>query len=548
MPKFTSLIIFGERRISVAEFDLIIKNGMVVDGTGTPGQQADVAIVGDKIAAIGRLEGSVARKTIDATGKVVCPGFIDTHSHSDLLVLDQPYIDPKVRQGVTTEVIGQDGMSLAPVRDEYLSAWKKAMAGLEGSYDVDWDWRSVREYLDRIESMDLGPNFAFLAPHGNIRLTVMGLDNREPTPDELEKMQDLLSQCLREGAFGLSTGMIYPPCCYAKTYEFVALGKVLADAGAVFVTHQRSEADDILNSADEILKIGRESGCRVHFSHFKVAGKKNWSKIDPLFEKLDRARADGMTISFDQYPYVAGSTMLGVILPPWAHDGGTDRLLERLKDPVLREKMKKDIREGIPGWDNFVDFAGLDGIFVTFVKTEKNQDAIGKNLVELGEMRGKEPLDAAFDLLLEEENVVGMVDFYGTEEHVVRIMTRPEQNVSTDGIMGAKPHPRLYGTFPRILGKYVREEKVMSLETAIYKMTGKPASVLGLKDRGILKEGFFADVVIFDPQTVKDTADYVNPRQYPVGIEYVFVNGKMIVECGQPRPQRAGKVLRFSGR
>lgn len=534
--------------MKVAEYDLLIKNATVVDGTNSPGFYADVAVKDDKIAAVGKLEGATAAKIIDATGKVVCPGFIDTHSHSDLLVLDAPYIDPKVRQGVTTEVIGQDGMSLAPVCDEHLSAWKKAMAGLEGNYDVEWSWRSVAEYLAKIEGMELGPNFAFLAPHGNIRMVVMGLDNREPTPEEQKAMEKLLQKCIEEGAFGLSTGMIYPPCCFGKTDEFVGLAKVLAKTDTVFVTHQRSEADAILESADEILKIGRDSGCRIHFSHFKVAGKKNWDKLDPLLNKLTAAENEGMTISFDQYPYVAGSTMLGVILPPWVHDGGTEKLLERLKSPELRKKMIDDIKNGIPGWDNFVDFAGLDGIFVTFVKTEKNQDAVGKNLVELGKMRGKDPLEATFDLLLEEENVVGMVDFYGTEEHVVKIMTRPEHNVSTDGIMGAKPHPRLYGTFPRILGKYVREEGVMPLETAIYKMTKKPATVLGIKNRGEVRQGYFADLVVFDPATVKDTADYVNPRQYPIGIEYVIVNGKVVLENGEPRPQKAGRVLRFSGR
>jgi len=532
----------------MSDFDIVIKNGSVIDGTGGKAKKVDLGIKDGKIVALDNLQDVEASTTIDAVDRVVCPGFIDTHSHSDLHVFAEPLISAKVRQGVTTEVIGQDGMSLAPIKDEYVSSWKKAMAGLEGEYEVDWTWKTVGDYLKRLEELELGPNIAFLAPHGNIRLTAMGLDNRKPSSEELRSMEKILEQSIDEGAFGMSTGMIYPPCCYADVDEFIALGKVLNRRGAVFVTHQRSEADSILDSMDEIITIGRKSQCRIHFSHFKVAGKKNWDKLPKVMEKLDEANIEGLKVSFDQYPYVAGSTMLGVILPPWVHDGGTDKLLERLKDPELREKMKQDIINGIPGWDNFIDFAGLDGIFVTFVKTKKNQDLVGKNLIEIGEIRGKDPFEATFDLLLEEENVVGMVDFYGKEEHVVEIMKRKEHNVCTDGIMGAKPHPRLYGTFPRILGKYVREDKVLDLETAIYKMTGKPAEVLGLKNRGILKENYAADIVIFDPETVIDTADYVDPVKYPVGIEHVIVNGKILVNKGEPQPKKAGIVLRYEGR
>ena len=277
-------------------------------------------------------------------------------------------------------------------------------------------------------------------------------------------------------------------------------------------------------------------------------GRKNWNNLPKMLEKLDKAKEEGIMVSFDQYPYIAGATMMSVILPPWVHDGGTDKLLERLRDKDLREKMKEDIKNGIYGWDNFVDSAGLDGIFVTFVKTEKNQYLVGKNLIEVGELTGKEPLDAIFDVILEEENIVGLVHFHGTEEIVKTIMSRPEQNVCTDGIIGGKPHPRLYGTFPRVLGKYVKDEGVISLETAIHKMTGKSAEVLGLKDRGLLKEGLAADIVIFDPESIEDKGTYINPNQFPVGIDYVLVNGKILINKGNPTPQKAGKVLKFSGR
>ncbi len=294
---------------------------------------------------------------------------------------------------------------------------------------------------------------------------------------------------------------------------------------------------------EEILSIGKESGCKIHFSHFKVCGKNNWNKIPEVFARLDKAKEEGIIVSFDQYPYVAGSTMMSIILPPWVHGGGTEKLLERLMDEGLRKKMKEDIEKGIKGWDNFVEFAGLDGIFVTFVGSEKNKDIVGKNIIEIGKIRDRDPLDAIL-MYFEEKNMVGLVDFYGKEEHVKLIMNRPEHNVCTDGIMGEKPHPRLYGAFPRVLGKYTRDEKVFPIETAIYKMTGRPAEILGLKDRGILKEGLAADIVIFDFETIEDRGDYTNPKQYPIGIEYVMVNGKILIDEGNPKPRKAGKVLK----
>jgi N-acyl-D-amino-acid deacylase len=529
-------------------FDIIIKNGTVVDGTGAKAKRADVGIRDGKITDLDNLEKATAKTTIDASGKVVSPGFIDTHSHSDLCIFAEPYVAPKIRQGVTTELIGQDGLSVAPINDENLSSWMKAMESLEGQYDVEWTWRSAGDYLNLIEELDLGPNIAYLAPHGNIRLIAMGLDDKQATADELKDMERILEQCIEEGAFGISTGMIYPPCYYAKTDEFIALGKILSKRDAIFVTHQRSESDNLLNSMDEILTIGRQSNCRIHFSHFKVAGKKNWAKLPEAMKKLDEAQSQGIVTSFDQYPYIAGSTMMGAILPPWAHKGGNDKLLERLQDPELRKKMKQEMSSAPSDWENFIDFAGLDGIYVTFVKTEKNQELVGKNLLEIGQLRGKDPYEAIFDLLLEEENAVGMVNFYGNEEHVKEIMKRKEHNVCTDGIMATKPHPRLYGTFPRILGRYVREEKVLDIETAIHKMTGKPAEVLGLKDRGILKPGYAADIVVFDPEKIIDTADYTEPVRFPLGIDYVLVNGKILVNDGRPQPQKAGRVLRYQGR
>ncbi len=529
-------------------FDVIVKDGTVYDGSGAESFNSDIGVKNGKIETIGDLSASEAVKIIDARGLNVVPGFIDTHSHSGLEALVKPETSHNIMQGITTCTVGQDAMGAAPVIDEYIEPWKKTMAGLEGDFKPDWKWRSVKEYFDKLDEKDLGPNFAYLTPHGNIRLCAMGLDNRKPTTAELDKMKELLQKSLDEGAFGMSTGMIYPPCSFAQTDEFIELGKVLKDNDAVFVTHQRSEADTIIDSMDEIISIGEESGCRIHFSHFKVAGKKNWKYFDGVLEKLDLCSKKGIRVSVDQYPYVAGSTTLSVILPPWVHDGGTEKVLERLNDPESRKKMTHDIINGIHGWDNFVDFAGLDGIFITFVKSDKNQNVVGKSLVQLGEMRGKDPLEATYDLLLEEENTAGLVDFYGLEEHVTTILKRPEQNVCTDGILGGKPHPRVYGTYPRILGKYVRDEKVLDMQTAIYKMTGKPAEVLGISDRGFLKEGYAADLVLFDPEKVIDTADYAEPIQFPNGIDYVIVNGRILVDQGKHTPGKAGKVIKFAGR
>ncbi len=527
-------------------YDLLIKNGLIVDGTGEKPYRRNVAVEGDLIRLVdGEPE---AKRVIDATDKYVTPGFIDTHSHSSIMLNVEPALLPKIFQGITTEVLAQDGMGPAPVNDETLAPWKKAMAGLEGKWEFEWNWKTVQEYLDHIDTLDLGPNCVYLAPHGNLRMVAMGLENRKPTAEEQKKMDEELQKAFDAGAFGMSTGMIYPPCVYADIDEFISLGKVLAKNGGIFVTHQRSEADAILPSMDEIMTIGRESGCRIHFSHFKCCGKKNWDKVPKVLEKLDQAKEEGLIVSFDQYPYVAGSTMMSVILPPWAHDGGTEKLLERLNDPALRQKMKDDIWNGIEGWDNFVDFAGLEGIFITFVKNPESEKYVGMNLVELGEATGKEPLDAIFDLIRDEENIVGLVDFYGTEEHVKLFMSRPEQNVCTDGIIGAQPHPRLYGAFARVLGKYTREEKLFPIETAIRKMTGKPADMLGLTDRGYIKDGLAADILVIDPQEVRDVGTYTEPKQYAKGIDYAMVNGKILIDNGQSTPQKAGRVLRFQKR
>eukprot|EP00831_Metopus_contortus_P081450 TRINITY_DN8568_c0_g2_i2.p1 TRINITY_DN8568_c0_g2~~TRINITY_DN8568_c0_g2_i2.p1 ORF type:complete len:505 (-),score=81.52 TRINITY_DN8568_c0_g2_i2:489-2003(-) len=435
---------------------------------------------------------------------------------------------------------------MAPLPTRYIQAWRKNLAGLDGeSETLDWTYKTTDGYLSQLEQNGVGTNLAYLVPHGNIRMEAMGLDDNKAGKADLDSLCAILSREFDAGAFGLSTGLIYPPCTYADKTEMEALCSVAAEYGRPLVIHQRSEADTIIESMNEVLDIARKTGVHVHFSHFKICGKNNADKFEPAINLLDRANADGLTVTIDQYPYVAGSTMLGAILPPWAHAGGTEKLLERLADKKARSRMLHDIEHGIDGWDNFVAFAGLDGIFVTSVKTKANMDAIGKNLIELGEMRGKAPLDVALDLLLSEENAVGMVDFYGLEEHVKAFMTRPEMNVCTDGLLGGTPHPRTYGAFPRVLRKYVREEKIMSLEEAVHKMTGKPATTFGIEKRGFIKPGYYADLIIFDPETIHDTGTYIDSMQHPLGIELVMVNGSITYDVEHSTPTAPnGNVLR----
>ncbi|MFR8600070.1 MAG: N-acyl-D-amino-acid deacylase family protein, partial [Clostridioides difficile] len=518
---------------------------LIVDGNKTPAYEGDILIENEKILKISQDLNEEADKVIDAKGRVICPGFIDTHSHSDLVILVNPYNEVKIRQGITTEVLGQDGISMAPLPQEHISSWRKNLAGLDGESDeIDWKYETTENYLKMMDYNGVGLNETYLVPHGNVRMEAMGLEDRPATKEEIQKMCEITERELKAGAIGLSTGLIYIPCAYSLTEEIIEMCKVVAKYDGVFVVHQRSEADTILTSMEEIIEIGKQSGVKVHFSHFKVCGKANWKYIPQVIELLEKAEKEGIRVSFDQYPYAAGSTMLGVVLPPWAHSGGTDKLIERLSDENERAKMKKDIANGIEGWDNFIEFAGIDQIFVTSVKTEKNKDTIGKSLLEIGKMRGKDPLDATFDLLKEEENAVGMVDFYGLEEHIIGFMKRDEQNVCTDGLLAGKPHPRAYGSFPKILGRYVRELNVLTIEEAVYKMTKKAATSFSIKDRGELKEGYFADIVIFDKDTVSGCDDFINSMQYPTGIDYVIINGNCVVEEGKYNKIKAGKVLK----
>ena len=524
----------------------IIKNGVIYDGTGGKPYSGEVAIVGDTIEAVGvKLNGDFD-EVIDAGGKVVCPGFIDTHSHSDVCVLVDSSIPPKVMQGITTEVLGQDGVSMAPIMEDQKEKWRMNIAGLEGDSDqIDWACSGTDEYLKRIEARKPTSNFAYLVPHGNIRSEVMGFSDQVATEEQLCKMEEVLRRELDAGAVGMSSGLVYIPCVYADTNEMIRLCKVLAEYGRPFVVHQRMEFNDVLGSMNELMNIVRNSGVHLHISHFKLGGKMNEPLVDDAFKMLEDMQREGYKVTFDQYPYGAGSTMLGGCIPPWAHAGGSDKLLERMKDPETREKIASDMHNNDTFWENLSYFCTPDGIVITDVVSEANKKYVGLSLEEIGKIRGVTPQDACIDLLVDENNIVGMIDHYGTEPVIKRVMCRPEMNVCTDGLLGGKPHPRVYGAFPRILGKYVREEKLFPLETAINKMTGKPAAMLNMWDRGLLKPGCKADVVVFDPDTIIDYATYADPRQYSVGIERVMVNGVTIMKDGEIDDKAAcGQVIR----
>ena len=523
-----------------------IADGTIIDGSKRPAFKGDIAIKDDKIIAVGEVPSLEYDKIIDASGFTVTPGFIDTHSHSDLMALAKPELLPKVFQGITTDVLGQDGVSMAPLPIEYIDKWRINIAGMDGTSDeIDWTYKDTDGYLKAIEKTHTTINTSYLIPHGNVRMEAMGLEDRQPTKEELKKMQDIVEREMKAGALGLSSGLIYIPCAYGKTVELIEMCKVVAKYDGVFVVHQRSEADTIIDSAKEIIEIGRQSGVKVHFSHFKVAGKNNWKYIDELLQIIEDAQAEGIKVSFDEYPYVAGSTTMGVVVPPWAHDGGTDKLLERLKSKEERAKMKYDMEHGIPGWDNFVDFAGFDKIYVTDVLTDKNKSAIGKSLEEYAKMQNKDVFESTFDLLLEEKNCVSIIDFYGLEEHIDRFVQRDEMNLCTDGmICNDKPHPRAYGAFARFIEKYVKEKNILTLEQAVYKMTYRAALSLGINRRGLLKEGYYADINILDIDNLKEMGTYTDPAQYPVGFNKVMVNGQIVVDDGKYMNNYPGYVIR----
>jgi N-acyl-D-amino-acid deacylase len=484
---------------------------------------------------------------------VIAPGFIDTHSHSDLRVLTEPELPMKVRQGITLEVFGQDGISVAPIRKADRPQMERSLAGLLGRLDREWDWESVGEYLAAVERAKPSLDSSYLIPHGAVRLNAMGMEDRRAAGAEIDAMQALIRQSMREGALGMSTGLIYPPCCFADTAELIELCKAVAEFDGVFVAHMRSESDYLEDAVAEMIEIGKQSGVRVHISHFKVAGRENWPVIDGVLEMVRIARAEGMRLTADQYPYIAGSTMLGAILPPWVHAGGVEATLARLASTEERGRIRDAMLDRSRSeWDNFWKWSGPEGIILSDVPSGRRPEYTGKNLAEAAALAKQADsgvseetaADFALDLLAEERMGVGMISFSQSEDIVQKIMSEPYVNVCTDGLLGGKPHPRAYGTYPRMLGRYVRELNVLTLEEAVRKMSGLAAETFRLERYGRVEQGAQANLVVFDPQTVIDRATFEDSKQFPAGIEHVIVEGELMITYGEQRSPGSGVVVR----
>jgi len=514
-------------------FDVIIKNGKVIDGAGNPWFKADVGIDEQKISAIGRLSAEKASKIIDADGLVVSPGFIDMHSHSDFELLVNPKAESKIRQGITTEVIGNCGESAAPLNDLMKAETRKTDSLIEEA-ELQLDWSTMKDYLSRLGRQGGAVNVVPLVGHGNLRVYTMGFVDRPPTKTELEEMKKRLAQAMEEGAFGISTGLIYPPGCYAETDELIELSRVVASYGGFYTSHIRDEGDKMLESVKEAIEIGEEAGIPVEISHHKAEVKANWGKVKESLKMIEEVRDRGIDVTCDVYPYVAASTVLSAELPHWAHEGGTEKLVQRLTDAETRARLIREMREESPDQASMPEVDIWD---VTQIARCKNHpDLEGKTVSEIAQTKHMDAFELVFDLLIDDA-AISIVGFHMCEDDVCTVLRHPVSMIGTDasavapyGVLGkGKPHPRSYGTFPRVLGKYVREERILTLENAIRKMTSLPAQKLGLRDRGIIREGMRADITIFNPETITDRATYQNPHQYPDGVEYVIVNGKIAV-------------------
>jgi len=525
---------------------VLIRNGTVVDGSGAPAYRADVALDGDVIAAVGPGLTGGAERTIDASGLMVAPGFIDIHSHSDLFYLGCPAAESKLRQGVTTEVVGMCSFSPAPVHPERRAA-TEAWIGEIGAR-VAAEWQTFEQYLDRLRQAKPSINIAHLVGHGALRLAAIGPENRPPSPDEQRQMECLLAEALDAGAFGFSTGLVYPPSAYAATAELVSLAKSMAHRGGLYFSHIRGEAATLEAAIEEAIGIGEAARVSVQIAHIKASGREHWGKMDRALLKLSEARARGVDVHADVYPYAAGSTKMANLLPAWVHDGGSARLLERLRDETTRRRIISECAADAGNWRSVNGGLRWDEVMIA---TCSRRELEGLRLSELAQIRGRPRGEAMLDLLVEEKGRVGMVVFSQSEDNVVKALSHPHVMIGSDSIglsagpgpHPGKPHPRMYGTFPRVLGHYAREQKLFSWETAVNKMTGMPAAKLRLKDRGLIRKGYAADLTLFDPGTVKDEATYTDPHRHSTGIPYVIVNGQVVVDGGVMKPLPAGRIL-----
>lgn len=525
------------------DFDLIIRRGRVFDGGGGPGRIADLGISGDRIHAVGKIPAAKASRVIDAEGLAVCPGFIDLHNHTAEELLIRPTADSMIQQGVTTLLSGNCGYTPFPIPDIRL---EEARAHERERYGIELTWRDMAGFLDRLEKGGCALNYATLVGHGAIRGQVVGLDDRAPTPEELARMQAMVAGHMKAGAFGLSSGLFYAPGNYADKKELIALCEPVATAGGLYATHMRSEGDHLLEAIDEALAVARGSGAGLQISHLKAANRANWDKIDAALKRIDAARAAGVDVHADRYPYTAASTGLAAYFPLWSRQGTDADFLARLKEPGLQAKFRAHLarrEQKLGSWDK---------VLISYVQSGKNKPFEGQTIAACAAAQGKDAYSFMRDLLIEEDKKVAMVTFVMSDPNLAKVLGHRLVGVGSDGAALApdgplgkgKPHPRSYGTFPRALGPLVRERKIASLPEMIRKLTAMPAAKLGLVDRGRLRPGACADIVIFDPARIRDRATYADPHRFPAGIDRVLVNGQEVVRQGSPTGRLPGRVLR----
>ena len=532
-------------------FDVVIVNGRVVDGTGSPWYAADVGIRSGRIAAIGRLADAPATRRIDAHGLVVAPGFIDMLGQSELTALVNPHLPSKIFQGITTEVTGEGG-SAAPLNEAIVKADHLAYEHLK----ITPDWRTLAQYFARVERQGIAINLATYVGATQVRRMVLGDDDRQPSAAELDRMKGLVREAMEQGAVGVSTSLQYAPAPYATTEELIALASEAAKHGGIYATHMRSEGDGVLAALDEAIRIGREARIPVEIWHIKAAGKNNWGRMKDIVAKVQQARDAGVEVGANTYAYPAWFNAFSAFIPPWAHDGGDEKLLERLKDKPTRDRIRKDMESTAGNWDNeWQEIPGPQAVLISVVQNAELRPLQGKTLADVATSWNEDPIDALFDLLIKDHAFTEVAVFAMSEPDIALALGQPwvsidndSQGTSPDGLLGLEhPHPRAYGTFPRILRKYVREQHTLTLEDAIRKFSALPASRMRFTDRGVLKPGLRADVVVFDPEQIKDLATFENPNQLSSGMEYVLVNGVPVIAGGKMTDALPGQILRGPG-
>ena len=533
------------------DFDVIIKGGTVYDGSGSEGVITDIGIIGSKVEAVRNLDGNTAGQIIDATGLAVSPGFINMLSWATASLIEDGNSQSDIRQGVTLEIMGE-GWSMGPLNETMRKEEKEAQSDIK--YDIEWT--TLGEYLQYLEDKGISTNVASFVGATTVRIHEIGYENRPPTPDELNNMKALVRTAMEEGALGVGSSLIYAPAFYSNTEELIALCKVASEYGGMYISHLRSEGDYWLEAIDELLRIANEADIPAEIYHLKAGGKDNWGKLDAALAKIDSARNAGLQITADMYNYIAGATGLDASMPPWVQEGGYDAWAERLLDPEIRAKVKTDMMAKGDGWENLYFAAGTpENLLLVGFKNDSLKYLTGKTLKEVAGMRGISPEETAMDLVVEDGSRVGTIYFLMSEENVKRQIALPYLSFGSDAesqapegvFLKSNPHPRAYGNFARLLGKYVRDEKVIPLEEAIRKLTSLPAGNLKIQDRGLLKEGYYADVVVFDPETIEDHATFAEPHQYATGVVHVFVNGVQVLKEGDHTGAQPGRFVKGPG-